>query len=61
MNNLSERFPDYSNESVFGQAQVFIPENFPAVNAEVIDYGNETVSKLADIYNVDRESACDEW
>ena len=63
VNNLSERFPDYSNESVFGQAQVFIqlPENFPTANAEVIDYGNKNASKLADFYNVDRKSACDEW
>ena len=61
VNNLSERFPEYSSESVCGQAQVFIPENFPTVNAEVIDYGNENVSKLADFYNVDGEGACDEW
>ena len=60
-NDISKRFPDYSNESVFGQAQVFIPKNFPTVNAEVIDYGNQNVSKLADFYNVDRESTCDEW
>ena len=46
---------------MFRQAQVFIPENFPAVNVEVIEHENENVSKLADFYKVDRESACDKW
>ena len=61
VNNLSKSFPDYSNVPVFGQVQVFIPENFPTVYAEVINYENEIVSKLADFYNVDRENASDEW
>ena len=55
VSNLSKCFPDYSNEFVFGQAQVFIPENYPTVNAEVINYGKENVSKLADFCNVDRK------
>ena len=51
-----ESTPDGESDIV-----VFITKNFPTVNTEVIDNENENVSKLADFYNVNWESASDEW
>ena len=54
-------FPNRMSAEDESDIVAFIPENFPTVNAEVIDYGNENVSKLADFYNIDRKSARDVW
>jgi len=59
--NLKQRFPDFGNDSVFGRAKVFLPENFPTIAADVVEYGEESIEGLADFYALDKDNVCDEW